>query len=340
MGDWSELCDRHAGLRARFGNAPPSRQELLRHEAHIHPGCRVIFADIAPRQGELCGELLGRRYITPDMALALAGAGLVTLSELALPWQKELREARRKQGAADALWVQRTLAILDANIRSRTWREASLPSVLVPLRSLADSILVFCLDDWLRGESPHKWARYLASIRDSYGSADIWARAGYILSKDERELILAHRSARFRKLFEQETELLQTQSESRMVREAWKIIMYENLVPAARKTGWGKTRVIDQLHENELLARQLLRLNFCELAHLSILFSKSVQRWMFAELPRTLRDALAARASGELIADFLITKERAHQVQEYCIRDALFALILADYLVPDDKALN
>ncbi|MDR2734603.1 MAG: hypothetical protein LBC99_08195 [Spirochaetota bacterium] len=330
---WLKLCGQHSGLGARFGETPPSRPELLRYEAHIYPGCRAIFADIAPRQGELCGELLGRRFITPDMALALIGAGLAALSELALPWQKEIREARKRQGAADALWVQRTLAILDANIRSRIWREASLPGVLVPLRSLADSVLAYCLDDWLQSEAPQKWVRHLASIRDPYGSAELWARASHKLPKEDRDLILAHRSARFRKLFEQEAGLLKGQAEPRMIREAWNTIIHENLVPLERKNGWDIVRVIDQLREDGLLARQLLRINFCELAHLSTLLPKSVKGLTLAELPRTLQDALAAWASGELIADFLITKARAQQVQEYFIRDALFVFIIADYLI-------
>ena len=324
-------------LRARFGETIPSRLELLCFGGHIFPGFRQILAGLsAAGRSTFCTQLLGSRFITPDMALALVGAGLVALSELSLPWQKELREERRKRGDADEVWVRHTLAILDANIRSRCMSLSAgppLPGPLRPIRALAEYIHSICLADWLETPAPGEWVRRLHAQKSACGSAVLWARASPALDAQGKALLLEHRSPRFQCLFKQECTLLaapDTRNTGRsLLHDAWAGIIRDCLAPVIREKGYGLSRCLGELRESGLLTRQVLRLGFRDLVILT--HSLSGERaHIYAELPGSLREVLQAWLSGEIEADFLRTRECTLEVRERFIEDGLTALILAD----------
>jgi hypothetical protein len=325
-------------LRERFGDTIPSRLELLRFEGHIFPGFRNILSDMTgAARGAFCTQLLGSRFITVDMALALTGAGLVALSELGLPWQKELREERRKQGNVDEIWVQHTLAILDAHIRSvcmcaSSARPAAFGALgpLLPIHSLYEGIRALCLDDWLESPAPGDWILRLHAQKNACGSAQVWARAAIGMSEGKRALLLEHRSPRFQNLFKKEYALLGAPpGERHFQREAWNAIICDCLVPDMREQGYTLSRCIGELRENRLLTRQALRLSFRDLAILTQALPRAERDWIYAELPRTLLGVLQAWLAGELKADFLITRELALEVRERFLKDGLYAIILA-----------
>jgi len=337
--EWPAVRRKWEALQAKLRDSPPSerahaRCEALRFEARSLPGLREILQGLAgPLRGELCGELLGRRYITADMALALIGSGLVALSELALPWQGEIREERKRRGGADDAWVRHTLAIINANIRSRCLCGSdTLPRLLSPVRSLAESLRALSLDDWIHGTAPQEWARELSSAKSAYGGVSLWARASLALDMGERALITRHRSPRFCALFERESALLENSRDDRAIldvytREAWETIIRGCLVPLLLGRGYDLGKAIEELREAKLLQRQILRLSFREL----VLLVQSPGRALIrAELPRSLDGALQALLEGRLNADFALTREAMASVREIFIRDALAVLILAD----------
>jgi hypothetical protein len=90
---------------------------------------------------------------------------------------------------------------------------------------------------------------------------------------------------------------------------------------------------IGELRIRGLLARQVLRQGFRDLMLLMQALPRAERAEVYAELPRTLQDALQASFAGELTADFLVTQECMARARERFIADSLAVLILADQSV-------